>query len=201
MRLPPKSPGRLWLVGFQQRRGTSRGKLRPPLGVGKDHLPIAYFAASRLDRELADSLKNNGRAFLVAVGEHFPRLRDLRHEDQAFNDLASGLGEGLDQEDPPFRVDFHLAVAQTGNFHGDGTASQRLNYELEPADSVTNMDFAVDQAPVHLEPVKPMAAITPVPISPSITELLLTGKPIRLLPSKQRASKPVEVWISDLYEK
>ena len=81
------------------------------------------------------------------------------------------------------------------------TANQRLNYELEPADSVTNMDFAVDQAPVHLEPVKPTAATTPVPVSPSITELLLAGKPIRLLPSKQRASKPVEVWISDLYEK
>jgi hypothetical protein len=81
------------------------------------------------------------------------------------------------------------------------TANQRLNYELEPADSVTNMDFAVDQAPVHLEPVKPTAATTPVPVTPSITELLLTGKPIRLLPSKQRASKPVEVWISDLYEK
>ena len=28
------------------------------------------------------------------------------------------------------------------------TASQRLNYELEPAESVANMDFAVDQAPV-----------------------------------------------------
>jgi hypothetical protein len=81
------------------------------------------------------------------------------------------------------------------------TANQRLNYELEPADSVKNMDFAVDQAPVHLEPVKPTAATTPVPVLPSITELLLTGKPIRLLPSKQRASKPVEVWISDLYEK
>jgi hypothetical protein len=81
------------------------------------------------------------------------------------------------------------------------TASQRLNYELEPAGSVTNMDFAVDQAQVHVEPVKPTAASTPVPVSPSITELLLAGKPIRLLPSKQRASKPVEVWISDLYEK
>src|SRR5664280_1830473 len=122
-RLPPKSPGRLWLVGFKQRRVISLREVRPPLGVGKDHLPVAYFAASRLDRELADSLQNDGRAFLVAVGEHFPRLRDLRHEDQAFNDLPSGLGEGLDQEDPPFRVDFHLAVAQTGNFHGDGTAT------------------------------------------------------------------------------
>ena len=82
------------------------------------------------------------------------------------------------------------------------TASQRLNYELEPAGAVASMDFAVDQAPVHAaEPVKPTAATTPVPISPSITELLLAGKPIRMLPSKQRSSKPVEVWISDLYEK
>src|SRR5664280_2882664 len=122
-RLPPKSPGRLWLVGFKQRRDIPTRKLRPPLGVGKDHLPVAYFAASRLDRELPDSLQNDGRAFLVAVGEHFPRLRDLRHEDEAFNDLAVGLREGLNQKDSPFRVDFHLAVAQTGNFHGDRTAT------------------------------------------------------------------------------
>jgi hypothetical protein len=81
------------------------------------------------------------------------------------------------------------------------TASQRLNYELEPAGSVATMDFAVDQAPVHAESVKPAASTTPAAVSPSITELLLTGKPIRLLPSKSRASKPVEVWISDLYEK
>jgi hypothetical protein len=82
------------------------------------------------------------------------------------------------------------------------TASQRLNYELEPAGAVASMDFAVDQAPVHIaEPVKPTATTAPVPISPSITELLLAGKPIRMLPSKQRSSKPVEVWISDLYEK
>jgi hypothetical protein len=81
------------------------------------------------------------------------------------------------------------------------TASQRLNYELEPAGSVATMDFAVDQAPVHAESVKPAASTAPAAVSPSITELLLTGKPIRLLPSKSRASKPVEVWISDLYEK
>ena len=79
------------------------------------------------------------------------------------------------------------------------TANQRLNYELEPAGAVTDMDFAVDQAPVHVEPIKPTSATPPAP--PSITELLLAGKPVRLLPSKQRASKPVEVWISDLYEK
>ncbi len=79
------------------------------------------------------------------------------------------------------------------------TANQRLNYELEPASAVTDMDFAVDQTPVHVEPIKPTSATPPAP--PSITELLLAAKPVRLLPSKQRTSKPVEVWISDLYEK
>lgn len=79
------------------------------------------------------------------------------------------------------------------------TANQRLNYELEPASTVTDMDFAVDQTPVHVGPLKPANATPPAP--PLITELLLAGKPVRLLPSKQRASKPVEVWISDLYEK
>jgi hypothetical protein len=80
------------------------------------------------------------------------------------------------------------------------TANQRLNYELEPAGSLTNMDFAVDQTPVPVsKPLRPVGA-RPAP-APSITELLLSGKPVRLLPSKQRASKPVEVWISDLYEK
>ena len=79
------------------------------------------------------------------------------------------------------------------------TANQRLNYELEPAGAVTEMDFAVDQKPVHVEPIKP-ASVHPV-APPSATELLLTGTPIRLLPSKQHANKPVEVWISDVYEK
>lgn len=82
------------------------------------------------------------------------------------------------------------------------TATQRLNYELEPAGSVANMVFAVDQAPApDMVPFKPASAAPQAPASPSITELLLAGKPVRLQPSKQRANKPVEVWISDLYEK
>src|SRR6516165_1932239 len=36
------------------------------------------------------------------------------------------------------------------------TATQRLNYELEPAGAISSMDFAVDQASVHkLEPARP----------------------------------------------
>lgn len=79
------------------------------------------------------------------------------------------------------------------------TATQRLNYELEPAGSVANMDFAVDQTPVHVAPVKPTSAPPPPP--PSITDLLLAGKPVRLRSERQRSSKPVDVWICDLYEK
>src|SRR5512146_1976413 len=67
------------------------------------------------------------------------------------------------------------------------TASQRLNYELEPAGSIAGMDFAVDQAPVQKAEVpQPTAATTPAPAQPSLTELLLQGKPVRLQPSKQR---------------
>jgi len=82
------------------------------------------------------------------------------------------------------------------------TATQRLNYELEPAGSVETMDFAVDQAPAHTaEAVKPADTSSVASGSPSFTELLLAGRPVRMVPSKQRGSKPVEVWISDMYEK
>lgn len=75
------------------------------------------------------------------------------------------------------------------------TASERLNYELEPAGSVALMDFAVDQVP----PVQPRpASVTPP--EPSPTEVLLSGKPIRLESAKP-SRKPVEVLIRDLYER
>jgi len=81
------------------------------------------------------------------------------------------------------------------------TATQRLNYELEPAGPVTAMDFAVDQAAVHNpEPAKPANTNSEI-VSPSITDLLLAEKPVRVMPSKKNASKAVEVSISDLYEK
>lgn len=77
------------------------------------------------------------------------------------------------------------------------TANQRLNYELEPAGLVTDMDFAID-------PVRPSPALSsgaqPRPTPPSASDLLLEAQPVRSQ-SKQHASKPVEVWINDLYEK
>ncbi|MGE5111635.1 MAG: hypothetical protein ACM3JB_12300, partial [Acidobacteriaceae bacterium] len=66
------------------------------------------------------------------------------------------------------------------------TASERLNYELEPAGDVAGMDFAVDQIP--LAQPKPVSA--PQPPQPSPTEILLTGKAVRLEFAKS-SHKPV----------
>lgn len=82
------------------------------------------------------------------------------------------------------------------------TATQRLNYELEPAGAVSSMDFAVDQQPVrNPESVKPTATNSQPASSPSIADLLLDSTPVRMLPSRQHPAKPVEVSIRDLYEK
>lgn len=76
------------------------------------------------------------------------------------------------------------------------TASERLNYELEPAGTVTSMDFAVDQVPV--QPKKPKAASV-TPPHPSPEQFLLRGRPVRLESAKP-GRKPVEVTLRDLYE-
>jgi len=76
------------------------------------------------------------------------------------------------------------------------TASERLNYELEPAGDIASMDFAVDQIPVV--PPKPLSVVQ-LP-QPSPTEILLAGKPVRLESAKP-SHKTVEVTIRDLYER
>lgn len=75
------------------------------------------------------------------------------------------------------------------------TASERLNYELEPAGDVAAMDFAIDQMPLP----QPKPASVASPPQPSPTEILLAGKPVRL-ESSRPTRKPVEVTIRDLYE-
>ena len=76
------------------------------------------------------------------------------------------------------------------------TAAGRLNYELEPAGTVQQMDFAVDDPPS--EPPKPQ--VTKVPDhSPaqSAMEVLLSGKPVRLDQSKRGKNK-IEVVFRDV---
>ena len=63
------------------------------------------------------------------------------------------------------------------------------------------MDFAVDQASVHKSETAKAETSSVSQPSPSLNDLLLAGKPVRMLASRQRAPKPVEVSISDLYER
>ena len=76
------------------------------------------------------------------------------------------------------------------------TASQRLNYELEPAGAVERMDFAIDETP-HITQSQVMAPLPPV--APSPADVLLAGKPVRMEASKH-AKKSVEVLVRDVYE-
>jgi len=79
------------------------------------------------------------------------------------------------------------------------TASGRLNYELDPAGSVPQMDFAIDQ-PVADPLIAPVSASRAVgPSSPSPAEVLIEAKPVRLYGSGSDKNR-VEVYLTDLLE-
>jgi hypothetical protein len=79
------------------------------------------------------------------------------------------------------------------------TASGRFNYELDPAGSVPQMDFAIDQ-PVAAPPVAPLSVNRlRTPADPSPADVLIEVKPVRLhgsIPEKNR----VAVYLTDLLE-
>lgn len=80
------------------------------------------------------------------------------------------------------------------------TASGRFNYELDPAGSIPQMDFAIDQA-VPGPPILPVSVTQPATTThASPAEVLMDAKPIRLhgsIPEKHR----VEVYLTDLLER
>lgn len=79
------------------------------------------------------------------------------------------------------------------------TASGRFNYELDPAGSVPQMDFAIDQ-PVADPPVAPLSANrSGKPSGPSPAEVLIEAKPVRLNGSISDKNR-VAVYLTDLLE-
>jgi hypothetical protein len=79
------------------------------------------------------------------------------------------------------------------------TASGRFNYELDPAGSVPQMDFAIDQ-PVAVPPVAPLSGNqSGRPSSPSPAEVLIDAKPVRLYGSTSDKNR-VAVYLTDLLE-
>ena len=79
------------------------------------------------------------------------------------------------------------------------TASGRFNYELDPAGSVPQMDFAIDQ-PVADPPIAPLSENrSGKPSGPSPAEVLIEAKPVRLNGSISDKNR-VAVYLTDLLE-
>ena len=79
------------------------------------------------------------------------------------------------------------------------TASGRFNYELDPAGSVPQMDFAIDQTVADPAAAAPSVNRLGKPSDPSPAEVLIEAKPVRLygsIPEKNR----VVVYLTDLLE-
>ena len=76
------------------------------------------------------------------------------------------------------------------------TASGRFNYELDPAGTVPQMDFAIDQAVV--DPPAP-AKVEAKSVDPSPADLLIQAKPIHIYGSIA-AKNHVAVYLTDLLE-
>jgi hypothetical protein len=147
-------------------------------------------AAQRIESETSD------RTRIVHLKTELDHLTVIEVSEPVVQVAAGSPSFKVEWRENKVFVQPTIADASTNLFIW--TANQRLNYELEPAGSVADMDFAIDQNPVHVTPVKP---INTTPPPPSIGDLLLAGKPVRLPSGKQHGSKPVDVWISDLYEK
>src|SRR5216684_4167438 len=79
------------------------------------------------------------------------------------------------------------------------TASGRFNYELDPAGSVPQMDFAIDQSVADPPKVNASANRAVEPAAPSPAEVLIEAKPVRLYGSISEKNR-VAVYLTDLLE-
>jgi hypothetical protein len=79
------------------------------------------------------------------------------------------------------------------------TASARFNYELDPAGSIPQMDFAIDEPPPDPPVLKPSAASLGPPSRVSPADVLVASRPVRLygtMPNK----KCVAIRLRDSFE-
>jgi len=77
------------------------------------------------------------------------------------------------------------------------TASGRFNYELDPAGSVPQMDFAIDQTVADPPAVALSVNRSGKPSDPSPTEVFIEAKPVRLYGPIQEKNRVV-VYLTDL---
>jgi hypothetical protein len=80
------------------------------------------------------------------------------------------------------------------------TASGRFNYELDPAGSVPQMDFAIDQTVADPPAAAPSVNRLGKSSDPSPAEVLIEAKPVRLYGSISEKNR-VAVYLTDLLER
>ena len=106
-------------------------RFRAPLSAGKCDNPVPCLTSAALNREGAHTLDNNWRALRVPLSKNLALPGHLGKEDEAFMDFAVAIGEMADQKDPSLPVNFHLAVAEIRDLHGDGAASSSFRTASE----------------------------------------------------------------------
>ena len=80
------------------------------------------------------------------------------------------------------------------------TKSGRLNYELEPAGRVAQMDFAVDQSKIDPPAPKPAAPVSHSAARSAVDDaVLLGGQPVRITSFKTEKNR-VQLLIKDLFQ-
>ena len=79
------------------------------------------------------------------------------------------------------------------------TASGRFNYELDPAGSVSQMDFAIDQSVADPPKINASVNRSGEPAAPSPAGVLIEAKPVRLYGSISEKNR-VAVYLTDLLE-
>jgi hypothetical protein len=82
------------------------------------------------------------------------------------------------------------------------TASGRQSYELVPAESVNDMHFAIDEAPVETQPKRADIAVPPpAPEPPKVpAAMLMESTPVRVVGSAKSRQK-VAIILEDVYQK
>lgn len=80
------------------------------------------------------------------------------------------------------------------------TVSGRLNYELEPAGAVEQMDFAIDQPPTQTAPAQEAKPSSSTATEGIGTEALLGGRPVRAEASKVPKNRVI-VLLKDVFQR
>ncbi len=138
-----------------------------------------------------------GRAAITRVGTALNHLTVIELSEPVMSVAAGSQAFKVEWRDNKVFVEPTEPNASTNLFIW--TKSGRLNYELEPAGEVAQMDFAIDQPPIRLPAIKTPAAVADPPSRKTDDEsALLGGTPVQISTYKAERNR-VQLLIKDLF--